>query len=311
VPDGTNLSLPFSQLLGGLLTIIAQDVKLTITPKTDDGDVGAIVVVPGTGYKHDTDAGTGVITIKFGTLFAGEGRRVIINLELKESTATSEYDAALAEAQHSYTVQGKLQTQAPQDIQILRTPNPTEEPGTSVKARNLQAELARRQHAGAITESRVLADDKKLDDARGKLVDAQNSLEDIMLNDGHKLVDALRAELLQLLKLMETQDLYEAQGRAYALAAEISHARQRYASRGGDADDVRLFSTPRMDTYRKQAEAFEKDSTAPLPSADEDVKEETAANPLASIGAELAVYLQNAIQALQAIEKIISTTTSN
>jgi hypothetical protein len=36
---------------------------------------------------------------------------------------------------------------------------------------------------------------------------------------------------------------------------------------------------------------------------DEDVKEETAANPLAAIAAELAVYLQNAIQALQATEK--------
>jgi len=315
VPDGSTVTLPFSQLLAGLLTVVAQDVELTLTPKTDDGDVDTIVVAPGTDYKTTTDAATGVVTIAFGTLFAGEGRRVVITLTLKDVSATNneEYDAPLAEAQHSYTAQGRPRDpQLPQDIQIRRTPTPSQAPGASSKARQVQAEIARRNHAEAIRQARLLADKgdpESLDEARYKLVDAQNALEDIVLDslaDGRMLVNSLRAELVQLIKLMETKELYEAQGRPYALASETSHGRQRYCARGGDEDsDVRLFATPRMDTYREQAKNFEKDPTAPVPTADEDVKKEVAANPLAAISNDLAYYLRNAIEALRAIERII------
>lgn len=309
VPDGGNVSAPFSQLLGGLLTIVAQDVQLTLTPKTDDPrDLDTMTVAPGTDYTQTTDA-DGVITIKFGTLFSGETRKVAVNFTLLESSDTADYDAPLAEAQHSYTVQGSVQNQTPQDMLINRTPNPPGEDAVSGKARAVLAEMARRQHAGAIGEAREMADGKKLDDARYKLADAQNALEDIVLNDGEKLVGMLRAELQQLLDLMETQELYEAEGRPYALASETSHGRQRYAARGGDMDAVRLFATPRMDTYLEQAKKFEEDPTAPLPSADDDAKEEMAANPLAAISAPIAFYIKVAIQALQEIEKLVAPPT--
>ncbi|RLN27952.1 uncharacterized protein C2845_PM05G08250 [Panicum miliaceum] len=318
VPDGSTVSLPFSQLLAGLLTVVAQDVELTLTPKTDEGDVDTVVVAPGTDYKTTTDA-TGVVTITFGTLFAGEGRRVVITLTLKDVSATEkeEYNASLAEAQHSYTAQGRPRDpQLPQDITIKRTPTPSQAPGASSKARQVQAEIARRQHAEAIRQARLLADKGKpedLEEARYKLVDAQNALEDIVLDslaDGQNLVNALRAELVQLIKLMETKDLYEAQGRPYALASETSHGRQRYSARGGDENsDVRLFATPRMDTYREQAKNFEKDPSAPVPTADEDVKQEVAANPLAAISNDLVYYLRNAIEALRAIERIVAPST--
>ena len=122
----------------------------------------------------------------------------------------------------------------------------------------------------------MLADDGKFDDARYKLVESQEALESIVLDDGEKLVNSLRAELQQLIKLMDTDETYKAQGRAYALASETSHGRQRNGARGGDEDDVRLFATPRMYTYREQAKNFEKDKDpmAPVPSADEDVKQD-------------------------------------
>ncbi|RLN27535.1 uncharacterized protein C2845_PM05G06940 [Panicum miliaceum] len=202
LPDGSKVSLAFSQLLGGLLTVVAQDVELTITPKTEEGDVDTILVFPGTDYTRATDAATGVVTIKFGTLFAGEGRRVVVTLNLKDVTARSseEYDAPLAEAQHSFTAQARPRDrQVPQDIQIKRTPSPSQSPGASSKARQVQAEVARRQHADAIRQARLLADSGQLDEARYKLVDAQNALDDIVLDDGEKLVDSLRTELLQLI----------------------------------------------------------------------------------------------------------------
>ena len=174
----------------------------------------------------------------------------------------------------------------------------------------MQAEIARRNHAEAIRQARLLADDGLLDDARSKLVEAQKALDSIVLDDGRKLVTSLRAELAQLTKLMATKEIYEAQGRPYALASETSHGRQRYSARGGDEDgDVRLFATPRMDTYREQARNFEKDPTAPVPTADEDVKQEVLANPISAVSTELAYYLRRAIEALQAIEKIVAPST--
>lgn len=305
VPEGSNLSKPFSQLLGGLLTVVAQDVQLTLTPSAGaGGELDKMVVGPGTDYTQNVDGSTGVITVQFGTLFAGEVRKVTVDLTLLPSSVTAPFDPVLAEAQHRYSAQGKPPSrQAPEDIKIRRTTNPTEY--ASSKARSVQAEIARRQHADSIGTARVLADDKKLDDARRNLEEAQKALDGIRVDGGQNLVGMLRAELQQLLALMASQELYEAQGRAYALAAETSHGRQRFCDRGDDTDAVRLFATPRMDAYLEQVKQFEKDPTKPLPSAADDVKKELADNPLAAVSTQLAFYLRNAIQALQAIEKII------
>ncbi|KAF8733306.1 hypothetical protein HU200_014910 [Digitaria exilis] len=311
VPDGTNLSVPLSQLLGGLLTVVGQDLQLTLTPNKDEGDdVDTIVVAPGTHYTQTVDPTTGVITISFGTIFAGESRKVIITINLKKSTKKTEYDAALSEAQTIFTAQGKVHNHmAPRDITILRVTNPSQlVPGSSDTSRELQAELARRAEADAIRKARLLADAGNLDGARYTLVNAQNALEDVVLSDGQKLVvnTLLRAELVQLVKLMDSKVIYESKGRAYALASEASHGRQRYACRGGEDDDVRLFSTPRMDSYLEQAKSFEKDPTVTVASADEDVKKEVEANPLAAISGDLALYLRTAIEALQGMRRIIA-----
>ncbi|VAH99989.1 unnamed protein product [Triticum turgidum subsp. durum] len=128
VPDGGNVSAPFSQLLGGLLTIVAQDVQLTLTPKAEDPtapDLDTMTVAPGTDYT--------------------------------QSTLTTAYDGLVAEAQHSYTVQGSLQGQTPQDVVIPRSPDAPADPPTSGKAQAVLAEMARRQHAGAIGEARQMA----------------------------------------------------------------------------------------------------------------------------------------------------------
>ncbi|KAF2300387.1 hypothetical protein GH714_012792 [Hevea brasiliensis] len=153
-------------------------------------------------------------------------------------------------------------------------------------------------------EARVMADSNKLDDARDKLVEAQNSLEDVD-DESNPLIEMLRFELQQFLKLMKSQEIYDKQGRPFALFCEISHDRQRFAARG-DIECLRLFATPCMDKYLEQAKSFDEDPSKPLPSVDDDVKEELAANPLAPIAGAISFYIQSAIQSLQAIEKIIN-----
>uniref|UniRef100_A0ACD6AR08 Uncharacterized protein n=1 Tax=Avena sativa TaxID=4498 RepID=A0ACD6AR08_AVESA len=131
-------------------------------------------------------------------------------------------------------------------------------------------EEIRLQAAEMIKEARMLADARNLDEAEYKLMDALN----LVADQSNPL---LPVELQELLELLETQGLYEEWGCPYALASETSHDRQRFAARGRDAaGTMRLFATPRMDMYLKQAKMFLRDPTSLVTSADDDVKEEIA-----------------------------------
>ncbi|XP_048527366.1 E3 ubiquitin-protein ligase WAV3-like [Triticum urartu] len=272
VPDGTNLSAPFSQLLGGLLTVVAQDVQLTLEPNNADGDLEKMTVAPGTDYTTITDDKSGLITIKFGTLFSGEVRKVAVNFALRDSDETEEYDATLAEARHSYA--GQKTRQSLEAILIVRTPNPSSPTDAGVENRSVQAEELRRLHADTINAASLLAEAERLEEARERIVDAQNAVEDIVLldlDDGEKMVNALRAELLQLLAFMESQEIYNERGHPYALATVTSHGRQRTAARGDEGEVMCLYATPRMNAYLEQAKSFEENPAESVPSADDDV----------------------------------------
>ncbi|EEF38222.1 uncharacterized protein sll0103 [Ricinus communis] len=295
VQNTDNLSKAFSQCLAGLLTVVVQDLKLTVTRIEDES---TIEQVSAGSYPQSKDDDAGSITIMFGDLYSKEVRKVIVDLLLL--AVDKERGADVLEITYSYSTGGKLFEAPPATITVSRT-------GTSLDQEErpeVLTEETRLRTARMIKEARVMADDSKLDDARDKLVEAQNSLEDVV-DESNPLVEMLRSELQQLLKLMKSQEIYEKQGRPFALSSETSHDRQRFASRG-DVESLRLFATPRMDKYLEQAKSFDEDPSKPLPSVDEDVKEEIAANPLAPIVGPLTFYIQAAIQSLQAIEKIIS-----
>ncbi|KAF8644964.1 hypothetical protein HU200_066269 [Digitaria exilis] len=98
-----------SQLLDSrLLTVVAQDVKITIilTKKGNEK------VAPGRNFIQATDPSTGKITIKFGALSAGERRRVVVNLTLKSrpipiKADSSELQVMLANVFHGFNAQGR------------------------------------------------------------------------------------------------------------------------------------------------------------------------------------------------------------
>jgi len=114
------------------------------------------------------------------------------------------------------------------------------------------------------------AEGDRLEDARNILAEALRALERIV----NPMVDMLRRELQRLLELFRTKDTYRKQGRPYAISSLASHGRQRFTARG-DAEDVRLFATRRMDTYLEQAKRPDEKP----PTADEDVREEAEPEP--------------------------------
>ncbi|KAH7854257.1 hypothetical protein Vadar_011806 [Vaccinium darrowii] len=293
VQNEDNLSIAFSQCLGGLLSVVVQDLKLTVT-KIES----TIKNVSAGSYPQSRDDTAGSVTITFGDLYAKELRKVIVDLLLP--AVTERVGADILEISYTYSAGGVKPFEAnPLLANITRI-------GTLVgpEREEVKIEENRVRTAQMMKEARVMADEKKLEDAQDKLVEAENLLED-GVKESNPLIEMLKSELQQLLKFMQSQAIYEKQGRPFALSSETSHDRQRFAARG-DVEDLRLFATPRMDTYLKQAKSFDDDPSLPLPTVAEDVKQELAADPLASILGALSYYIQTAIQSLKSIDNILN-----
>jgi uncharacterized protein YegL len=276
---GVSMLDVFSQLMAGFLTVVVRDLYLILskpaavvaatTTHPDVHDLDKIVKVDPGDFRQDTDAQSGAVTVKFGDLFSGEVRKVVVELSLKE-TSSSDYDAEILDVEVSYLdpdEQDKRKKLVGQTLHVKRT-STASGGGTTPE---LEAELLRRQHAVSIRAARLLADDRKLAAARASLQKAQRELEGV-LEGTNPMVAVLKTELQQLMDCMGSEEVYRTKGKPYALAVELSHARQRFAARGVN-DGVRLFATPRMQAYLEQARKFAEDSNAPLPTADADVDE--------------------------------------
>uniref|UniRef100_A0A0E0JLL5 VWFA domain-containing protein n=1 Tax=Oryza punctata TaxID=4537 RepID=A0A0E0JLL5_ORYPU len=268
VADSANLTGPFSQLLGGLLTIIAQDLELTVTRFQGEATIKRVVWVDAGTYPQTTAGDGSSVTVSFGTLYSAEARRVIVYLALADKTASPPYDANVCLAQYRFTFQAQQVTSNPDLITIKRRRSA---PDAARKPRPVESELARRQHADMIRAARDMAEANNMEDARNKLEEARKALEE-NLDQANPTVAMLLEELRQLRGFMERQDLYNREGRPYVASSLASHDRQRVATRG-QADGVRLYTTPHMDTYLKQAEQFEKNPDEAPPPATKHVPE--------------------------------------
>ncbi|KAI8016446.1 E3 ubiquitin-protein ligase WAV3 [Camellia lanceoleosa] len=278
VRNQNNLSIAFSQCLAGLLTVVVRDLKLTVTKAQS-----TILKVSTGNYPLSYDDAAGSVTISFGDLYNKEVRKVIVDLLLPP--ASSPAGSNVLNITYTYSSGGKLFDAIPLIIIVSRTSRTSVEP----ERKEVMMEENRLRTAQMIKGSRVMADDKNLDGALENLVEAQSLLENVVNDESNPLIGMLKSELQQMSRLMKPQAIYEKQGRPFALSSETSHNRQRFAARGDDPKELRLFATPRMDAYLEQAKSFDEDPRKPLPSVygdekelavDEDEKQERAVEPL-------------------------------
>jgi hypothetical protein len=78
VKDGASLNEHFSQLLAGLLSVVVQDLNLTVWEVPGQSNIDE---VDAGGYDPTTKRDSSV-TVSFGDLYNGEERKVIVNLHL-------------------------------------------------------------------------------------------------------------------------------------------------------------------------------------------------------------------------------------
>ncbi|CAL4983716.1 unnamed protein product [Urochloa decumbens] len=267
VPDSDNpkeLAVAFAPILGGLTTIVAQDMELTVT--AIQGEATIKKVDAGTYRLRTSSDISSSVTISFGNLYSAEVRKVMVELALSDRTASQSYRASVAEVQYRFAFQGQEVTSRPQRIIIYRRRRASADPANAPLP--VQTEVARLEHVASIKEAVAKADGGKLEDARNTLRAALEALRRIV----DPVVDMLRRELRKLLELFETEETYRNQGRSAALSSISSHGRQR----GGPDKDTLIFGTPRMITNLEQAKQRD---DMPVPSADQDAQLELEERP--------------------------------
>lgn len=259
--ESSNLCLAFSQCLAGLLNVVVQDLKLSVTKVKSD-----IENVYAGNYPLSKDNSTGSMSVCFGDLYNKEIRKVIVYLLLP--AVSNEAGAQVLQITCSYSVEGELFQSPPLFVGVIRTGKSLEQ-----EREKVEIEMIRLKTAQVMKEARIMADKNKLDEAQDLIVKEQNELEDVILTvDQHNpLIEMLKYELLLLLRLMQSQEIYAKKGHSFALASETSHERQRFAARG-HVGKLRMFATPRMDAYVDQVRSFDEDPKKTLPTASDEAK---------------------------------------
>lgn len=300
--NNINICVAFSQCICLMVSVLVDSLKVTVSgfKKNLGFEFSKIVTVKSGSYNAKKDPETDSFTINFGVVYGKEVRKVLVDLVLLAVEPKKLTSHKFLVLEFSGTFLGDSVNPIEDTLIIERDPKLKE-----VKpVPEVELEEARLNTVRLIRAARDLADVQNLEGAREKMGEARTGL-DRVVEQSNPLIGMLRTEVKQLLDLLQSQDVYVKEGRPYALSAETSHGLQRFAARG-DIEKMRLFATPRMDKYLEQAKKFVKDPTAPVPSADADVKEEMAANPLAVFAGSFTFYVQAAIQALQGLEKLIA-----
>ncbi|CAM0908535.1 unnamed protein product [Alopecurus aequalis] len=262
VEDGESMSEPFSQILGGLLSIVVQDLKLTVYPKPGDSTIEKVNA--GLYPQTSGDTNTGSVTVSFGDLFAAEVRNIMIDVLLPAVHRSRKVTAIVASC--TYSINGKPFISREFTVTIRRTGSA--DPSSSPKSEAVRTEQVRQIYIENLRQAITLADSVGLESANNKLVETRN---DLQLEKSNSTIDILRAQLDKLLELIrEGMDLKAL--RACLVSMVMLHGLQRVAETGHIKGD-KLYVTRFTDISRKQAGDHEKDPSKVPPPASQDVEQ--------------------------------------
>ncbi|XP_078153104.1 uncharacterized protein LOC144548299 [Carex rostrata] len=248
-----NLTLAFSQCLGGLLRVVAQDLTVTISQIKANSTIRQL----STGsYPQSMDKIGGSVTITFGDIYIQEIRKVLVNLHLPSTT--KKQDADVLEVSYTYKFNGELFQAEPKTVTVRRMSRLTAEEQQAPPL--VRAEEVRLLIAEAIKQAIDIFDaDEDADILNANLKSAQDKLENGLLKledeDIDELKSELRTELKELLNLLHTLATSKMHARRFAYSLLISLATQRQTARG-NIGNYQLFSTPAMQEFLEEAKNF-------------------------------------------------------
>ncbi|KAG2652382.1 E3 ubiquitin-protein ligase WAV3-like [Panicum virgatum] len=241
IEDEAVIQDAFAQCIGGLLSVVVQNMQLTV--ECVHPGVFLRSIKSGS-YLSKVAANGRNGSIDVGHLYADEERDFLLSVSLPQcreqitllKVACAYKDSLTSEV---FKIQGD-------EVKILRPKSPTSEP----VCMEVDRERNRVCAADAIEAARAAAERGALSDAVTILDDCRRILsESYASRSGDRLCTALDAELREMQERMANRQRYEASGRAYLLSGLSSHSWQRATTRGDSTDSATLvysYQTPSM-----------------------------------------------------------------
>ncbi|GJN02385.1 hypothetical protein PR202_ga19730 [Eleusine coracana subsp. coracana] len=231
----------FAQCIGGLLSIVVQEMQLSMEC-VNPGVQLCSIKCGSYPSKLASDGRHGSVDI--GHLYADEERDVLLTVAIPKSHEPT----SLVRVTCAYRdpVKDEAIKVEGDEVTIMRSTAATPE-SVSIE---VDRERNRIQAANSIESARAAAERGALSEAVTILEDRRRLLaQSFASQSGDRLCVALDAELREMQERMANRQLYEASGRAYMLSGLSSHSWQRATARGDSTDSSTLvysYQTPSM-----------------------------------------------------------------
>ncbi|KAF8412757.1 hypothetical protein HHK36_000727 [Tetracentron sinense] len=224
----------FARCIGGLLSVVAQEIRLTVRSMSPGVSIG---LIPSGKYLSEiSDQGRrGVIDV--GELYADEEKDFLVNISIPvfsvEENIESGPSTPLLNVVCSYKdpVLQEMVSVEGETIEVLRPEDIS--PMENTVCLEVDRERNRMWVAEGIAEAQGMAEKGNLEAAQSVLANRRCALlTSASAQAGDDLCNWLEAELREIRERMASQELYEESGRAYVLSGMSSHAWQRATTRG-------------------------------------------------------------------------------
>lgn len=222
----------FARCIGGLLSVVAQEVQLALTSASPTVTIGKIPA-----GKHSikvSEQGRQAI-INVGDLYADESKDFLVHVSVPVESSHSNQEAMTPLFAVGCTYKDPLSQKVVhvdgETVKIRRPETLTSDD------RILSLEVDRQRNrllvADAIAEAKALAEKGDLDGAQLVLANQRSVLlASTSAQAGDPLCCWLEAELKDIRERMVSREMYETSGRAYVLSGLSSHSWQRATTRG-------------------------------------------------------------------------------
>ncbi|WIA15376.1 hypothetical protein OEZ85_002038 [Tetradesmus obliquus] len=236
IQDDSQIPEAFGDALGGLLSVVASSVRVTITPLAADGSssssaASCSIVQLQHGGSQDTPAGaTGAHTVKFADLFAEETREVLLQLDL--AAAAGEGQQALVQVEVSFThPETGAVSSSSQVLQLARAAAPAagqaRDPLVAATAARFQVAEALKAAAAESEANRFAAAEQQLQQAQAQVEAAEG------LGGSRQAYIAQLADMANHIRAVQFSSQHEQRMASTRMAAcSNSMAKQRSAGVG-------------------------------------------------------------------------------
>lgn len=224
----------FARCIGGLLSVVAQEVRVIVKTVTPGLRIGSIH--SGSYVSKISDEGNqGVIEVE--NLYAEEEKQFLVNISIPALSSTGskerEEQTALLDVLCSYkdSVSSEVLEVEGERMYIGRPQNLS--PTDLMVSLEIDRQRNRIKVAAGITEAQVMAEAGNLEGAQALLAQVRATLlSSASAQAGDCLCNRLEAELREIRERMTSLELYQQSGRAFVLSGLSSHSWQRATTRG-------------------------------------------------------------------------------